>query len=186
MKILCFGDSNTFGYDPRSAFGSRYSHENRWVDIIQTKTGWDLINGGQNGREIPHRSFELASFQELIDRHTPDRLLVMLGTNDLLQGVGLNTIAVRMETFLQQVPCPVVLIAPPPLQRGAWVEDDTLSASSCLLAETYRLLAERLQIPFIDSGVWGIELTFDGVHFSESGHRIFADHLIAALDTLPR
>ena len=26
MKILCFGDSNTYGYDPRGYFGGRYDH----------------------------------------------------------------------------------------------------------------------------------------------------------------
>ena len=29
MKVICFGDSNTFGYDPRSWFGSRYTSDSR-------------------------------------------------------------------------------------------------------------------------------------------------------------
>ena len=35
-------------------------------------------------------------------------------------------------------------------------------------------LARRLGIGFVDAGQWGVEMTFDGVHFTESGHRAFA------------
>ena len=181
MKILCFGDSNTFGYDPRSPIGSRYEADHRWVDILQAKTGWNMINAGQNGREIPRRNFELETVRDLIHRHSPDRILVMLGTNDLLQGAAPETVAARMEAFLQQLPESVILIGPPPLQKGAWVEDDALAASSRLLRKAYQQLAEHMQVPFVDSGEWGIELAFDGVHFSESGHHVFADHLISIL-----
>ena len=34
MRVCCFGDSNTYGYDPRSFLGGRYAAENRWVDIL--------------------------------------------------------------------------------------------------------------------------------------------------------
>ena len=29
MKVICFGDSNTYGYDPRSYFGGRYPRDSR-------------------------------------------------------------------------------------------------------------------------------------------------------------
>ena len=181
MKVLCYGDSNTFGYDPRSLLGSRYEPENRWVDIVAAQTGWEIINAGQNGREIPRRSFELESARELIGQHKPDLTVIMLGTNDLLQGADPDTVTARMEAFLRSLPGSLFLVAPPPMQRGAWVPDDRLVACSRLLGSLYRALAQRLGIPFADAADWGIELTFDGVHFSENGHRTFADHLIAEL-----
>ena len=181
MKILCFGDSNTFGYDPRSFFGSRYDEKHRWVDIVQDRTGFTMINAGQNGREIPHRSFEFEAVQGLIRQYNPDGIIVMLGTNDLLQSTDLDTIAARMEAFLKARTLPVLLITPPPLQRGAWVEADSLVSDSQLLGDRYRELAEHLRISFADSNAWGIELTFDGVHFSESGHCAFADRLTEIL-----
>ena len=181
MKLLCFGDSNTFGYDPRSVFGSQYGKEDRWTDILQAQTGHDVVNAGQNGREIPRRSFELDSAIQLISRHDPDLILVMLGTNDLLQGVDPETVAARMETFLKQLPEPVLLVAPPPLQRGTWVTDDDLVTRSRMLGQVYRDLSERLKIPFADSSEWGVDLTFDGVHFTEAGHHTFAAHLIQFL-----
>ena len=53
MKVICFGDSNTYGYDPRGYLGGRYEADCRWVDILATETGWTVSNLGQNGREIP-------------------------------------------------------------------------------------------------------------------------------------
>lgn len=53
INVICFGDSNTYGYDPRSYLGGRYGPDSRWVDILAEKTGWTICNMGQNGREIP-------------------------------------------------------------------------------------------------------------------------------------
>lgn len=63
------------------------------------------------------------------------------------------------------------------MKRGAWVPTDDLVCASLQLGEEYRLLAEKLNITFIDTRNWNIELAFDGVHFTENGHRIFADRL---------
>ena len=102
----------------------------------------------------------------------------MLGTNDLLQGANAGEIARRMDLFLSTVSGPeVLLLAPPPLGRGEWVSDEALIARSCRLAEEYRLLAQDRGIRFLDAGEWDIPLAFDGVHFTEEGHRLFAEKL---------
>ena len=177
MRILCFGDSNTYGYDPRGFFGDRYGAGDRWVDLLAKKTGHKCINAGANGREIPRNPYALRSLTE----HAPvDIFLVMLGTNDLLQGASAKETAVRMEVFLNQLlsHCKrILLAAPPPMKRGAWVPTDGLVTESIQLAEEYKLLAEKLNIPFVDTRHWNIELTFDGVHFTEEGHHAFAENL---------
>ena len=177
MRILCFGDSNTYGYDPRGFFGDRYGAEDRWVDLLAKKTGHEYINAGTNGREIPRNPYAL----RLVEQYTPvDVFLVMLGTNDLLQGATAKEAATRMEAFMNQM-LPhgkqILLVAPPPMKRGAWVPTDELVAESINLAEEYKLLAEKLNIPFVDTRHWNIELAFDGVHFTESGHHTFAENL---------
>ena len=55
MRILCFGDSNTYGFDPRSCLGDRYPAEIRWPERLAAVSGWQGRNVGLNGREIPHR-----------------------------------------------------------------------------------------------------------------------------------
>ena len=177
MRILCFGDSNTYGYHPRGFFGDRYGPEDRWVDLLAKQTGHECINAGANGREIPRNPYAL----RLLTEHAPvDIFLVMLGTNDLLQGATAKETATRMEAFLNSLlpHCQqILLVAPPPMKRGAWVPTDELVAESINLAEEYKFLAEKLNIPFVDTRHWNIELTFDGVHFAEEGHHTFAENL---------
>ena len=177
MRILCFGDSNTYGYDPRGFFGDRYGVEDRWVDLLAKQTGHECINAGATGREIPRNPYAL----RLVEQYTPvDVFLVMLGTNDLLQGASAKEAATRLEVFMNQMlpHCKqILLVAPPPMKRGAWVPTDGLVTESIQLAEEYKFLAEKMNIPFVDTRHWNIELTFDGVHFTEEGHHAFAENL---------
>ena len=177
MRILCFGDSNTYDYDPRGFFGDRYGAEDRWVDLLAKQTGHECINAGANGRNIPRNPYAL----RLLNEHAPvDIFLVMLGTNDLLQGASAKEAAARMEAFLNPLlpHCSqILLVAPPPMKRGVWVPADELVAESIHLAAEYNSLAENLNIPFVDTREWNIELTFDGVHFTEEGHHTFEENL---------
>ena len=182
MRVLCYGDSNTYGYDPRGYLADRYPAKSRWVDILASKTGWAFQNEGQNGRDIPGSLFRYQRAAELLSENPPDVFLVMLGTNDLLQGVSAEEISSRMESFLRYIQpmCKrIVLLAPPPMKRGAWVTEDSLIAESVKLAGQYQCLSKRLGIFFADAGQWGIPLAFDGVHFSEAGNRAFAEGLYA-------
>ena len=181
MRILFFGDSNTYGYDPRGFFGDRYAAANRWVDLFTKRTGYEVINAGANGREIPRNPYAIKLLTELQE---VDIFFVMLGTNDLLQGASAMEATTRMEAFLSQLLpyCQrIMLVSPPPMKRGAWVSSDTMVTESVRLAEEYRLIAEKLSIHFIDTRSWNIELAFDGVHFTEEGHHSFANHLMEVI-----
>lgn len=188
MRVLCFGDSNTYGYDPRSYLGDRYGAEDRWVDLLAQKSGWEFINAGQNGREIPRREREFQSFEQLLDRSLPlDLVLVMLGGNDLLQGKHPEGVSARMEAFLRRVPMDlrqIVLLAPPPMQPGAWITRPQLLSDSVELISRYRELSQALGTRFVDPSGWNIGLTFDGVHFTGEGHRTFAEQLYPILAAL--
>lgn len=181
MKILCFGDSNTYGYDPRSYFGSQYPVQHRWVDILSEKLNCTAINAGENGREIPRREGELYRFNLMITNQNPlDLLTIMLGGNDLLQGNPVDVVVNRMEQFLKHInldKSKILLIGPPPMKLGEWVPTQTLIDASKALNHEYKLLAQHLGVHFADAGEWEISMTFDGVHFTEEGHRAFAEGL---------
>ncbi|MDE7262820.1 MAG: arylesterase, partial [Oscillospiraceae bacterium] len=70
--------------------------------------------------------------------------------------------------------CEVLLIAPPPMELGAGVSDPKALDESRRLACRYKNLAQKLGIRFADAGIWEVGLAFDGVHFSDMGHRAFA------------
>ncbi len=181
MKLLCFGDSNTYGYDPRSYFGSQYGPAHRWVDLIAKSLGCTAVNAGENGREIPRREGELLRFDRMLSNQKPlDLLIVMLGGNDLLQGNSVDTVVKRMEFFLEHIDLEkskILLIGPPPMQRGEWVPTQSLIDASKALSVKYKSLAVRVGVRFADAGEWNIPLTFDGVHFTTEGHRAFSQGL---------
>lgn len=69
------------------------------------------------------------------------------------------------------------LLSPPRMKRGAWVEEDRICRESESLGKEYQKVAEKLDIKFTDTGKWKIPVLFDGVHFSEEGHRKFAEEM---------
>lgn len=176
MNVICFGDSNTFGYDPASMFGDPYDREHRWVELLADRTGWNVKNMGTNGREIPEEPVSVPGDTDLF--------IVMLGTNDLLQFWRPEDAAEKMEAFLTGLKLPpekILLIAPPPMAFGAWVQDQELIDDSVSLAKHYRTLADRLGVRFADAGQWHVPLAFDGVHLTEEGHLAFAQGLFREL-----
>ena len=184
-RILCIGDSNTWGYDPRSFGGGRYPAGVRWTDRLP---GCEVRNNGINGRTIPDRR-EYPDAERLLRSGEYDAAAVMLGTNDLLQGVSAAEAGAAMERFLAfLLPAAgetrLLLIAPPPLRPGDWVTDGRQIEGSEQLAGVYRALARRLGVAFADAGAWGVELSFDGVHFTAEGHAAFAEGLADVLTDL--
>ena len=74
VRIFCFGDSNTYGYDARSRLGERLPAGERWPEILAEQYGWEIQNEGMNGRKIPGEAWSLAGF---------DRALLNWGETDL-------------------------------------------------------------------------------------------------------
>ena len=146
MNVICFGDSNTYGYDPRSYLGGRYDPDSRWVDILAAKTGWTVRNMGENGREIPTSAPDFPADTDL--------LIVMIGINDLLQGRSPEQAAERLNRFLSGISLDrskILLIAPLPVKRGAWVPDQQLIDDSHAFAQLCQTMAEQLGIHFANA-----------------------------------
>lgn len=183
-QIVCIGDSNTWGYDPRGFGGGRYPAAVRWTAQLDSLPQWVIHNLGENGREIPHSAFALRLLGQQLEALAPlDGMCLMLGSNDLLCGASPAAAAARMEDLLDRLGAygaPLLLIAPPPFCPGTWVAEEQLTHSSARLAGLYRTLAQDKAIAFADAGEWDIPLAFDGVHFTEEGHRRFAEQAQAA------
>lgn len=194
-RILCWGDSNTYGYDPQSPLGGRYPPQVRWTDqLAALRPGREVWNWGENGREILRRPWELQRLEEALQKAAPvDGVVIMLGSNDLLQmsPPRAEVAEARMGALIAWLQARrgqgtrILLTAPPPMRRGAWVGEDALVEASRTLAQRYRALAGALGIPFADAGAWEVELAFDGVHFTPRGHQAFGrgmDRALRALD----
>ena len=146
------------------------------MDILAEETGWTVRNLGENGREIPATAPDFPADTDL--------LIVMLGINDLLQGRSPEQAAERLNRFLSGISLDrskILLIAPLPVKRGAWVPDQQLIDDSHAFAQLCQTMAEQLGIHFANAGKWDIPLAYDGVHFTEQGHRAFAAGLLEEL-----
>ncbi len=180
MKIICLGDSNTYGYDPRGFGGGRFPADIRWTARLADRTGWEIENLGENGREIPHTAYALSILDDQLRIRRPfDGVCVMLGANDLLCGASPVAAAARMDTLLDRLAAfgaPLLVLVPPRFRMGDWVQNEALIAASAKLAEYCEALAWEKKLAFADAEAWDIPTAFDGVHFTEQGHIRFAEH----------
>ncbi len=90
-SVLCFGDSNTYGYDGLN-YGIRFPRDIRWPGVMQTVLGekYLVIEEGLSGRTIfmddnvTGRMSGMSYLEPCLDSHRPLNLvIIMLGTNDL-------------------------------------------------------------------------------------------------------
>ncbi len=189
-KLILYGDSNTYGYDPRDFFGGRYEEDIRWAGIVKRELEgrYDVIEEGMNGRCSPRVSDGL--FQELVRiTNAEDVLAMMLGTNDILltSRPDVSRAVERVEQILNYVKehCTgkFILIAPP------YISDSYLDLQpyhDCSVEMNRRFLELALQynIAAMDAGSWNIPMGSDGVHFTEQGHLEFAKRFLQNLHTI--
>ncbi len=185
MKILCYGDSNTYGFDPRltADFSDRLPKAARWTGILDSDPRFSVVNAGLNGRQFPHDRAGFAYLAKLLaDNSDADLVVIMLGTNDLfmMHPADCRAIAARADAMFEAVPALLerrVLLICPPLPnlrpdgfRRALAEAKGLSAA---LAE----VAAARGAEFVDAGLWGCAVYPDDVHLTEAGHMTFARRL---------
>jgi len=176
MKIICYGDSNTYGYDGDGIFGARFSDGERWPELLGRMLGCEVFNCGLNGRRVPRYQRVLDADLALLRRCGERALiLVMLGTNDLLAEASPADTAAHMRAFLTALTaalpeCAVLLVSPPPVE----LEAGAFGAAFSALAAEYETLARELGLLYADASAWQIPTGGDGVHFSARGHRLFA------------
>ena len=191
-RILCFGDSLTWGFDPEKR--NRISEDKRWTGVLQNLLGdgCQVIEEGQNGRTIatedPAEGEKngIRYILPCLESQSPlDLMIVMLGTNDLKQKFGYSAmdIAGEMQLFLEKVQAythfrmndqmKILLIAPPIIGengQGSWLDDcfDFARASkvSAELFAWYQQLADRYHCYFLDAGKVVQTSPADGVHLA--------------------
>ena len=185
-EIVCYGDSNTYGYDAADIFGGPLPPEERWPTILGVLLGCETVNCGMNGRTVPRYPRQQDADLRLIARNSGcDLLITMLGTNDLLLGFDADDTAESMKSFLrtamQTLPnVDILLVAPPP---SAMIPEGC-EADFAYLAELLSDAAHELGIHFTDAGLWAVDMACDGVHFSPEGHRRFAECIANCIRTI--
>jgi lysophospholipase L1-like esterase len=196
--IVCYGDSNTWGYNPAS--GKRFPPEVRWTGVMARELGdhYRVIEEGLNGRTTrwddplePGRN-GLTYLAPCLESHHPlDMVLIMLGTNDLKQRFrlsasdiaesagGLAAIAKQAAQNAAGESPQVLLIAPPAVTTLTDLDEMFAGAEpkSRLFSRYYRLAAGWNGASFFDAGSVIESSPLDGIHFEAKAHRILGEAL---------
>ena len=102
-RVLCYGDSNTYGYDP--ARDGRYGETERYPRVLQALLGseWAVIEEGLPGRTavfddpITEAMNGLKTINPVLMSHAPlDTVTIMLGTNDSKARFGCNSYLIAL------------------------------------------------------------------------------------------
>ena len=180
-RILCFGDSNTYGFNPEDPIENRYPPTERWPEILAARTGWEAVNMGVNGRRIPHAKKEVELAVSQIQEMLPaDCIIIMLGSNDIdpMGYPSADKIASRMRSFLSTLKksfpeLSIYLVAPPQVEIPlAHIQEVFWE-----LAPKYRQLAITMGIHFASAISWRLPLSPDGAHLSAEAHSAFATEM---------
>ncbi len=189
--ILCYGDSNTWGFDPAS--GRRFPEPKRWPGVLrrQLPDAW-VVEEGLGGRTTvledpwePGRNGEVYLLPCLATHAPIDLVVIMLGTNDVKgcfprDAAGIAAGAARLvDLALRSQAGPgggapqVLLVAPPPVTApGPLQEVWGFSAASVErskdLARLYRAVAGSRACAFLDAGAFAAVSPLDGVHLDEA------------------
>jgi lysophospholipase L1-like esterase len=200
--VLCYGDSNTWGY--LATEGERLGRWERWPGVLQRELGDDVhvIEEGLNGRttafDVPEESHRngLVFLPATLESHAPvDLLVLFLGVNDLFlpfpltawrvaHAVGaLVDAARRSEWGPGGGPPAVVVMVPPPFgDLGAnrpWSPHG--QEESTRLGEEFRTMATEHECEVVDLTGSVAFAVPDGVHFDAGGHRTIGLLLAARL-----
>ena len=197
IKILCYGDSNTWGYIPGTDH-QRFSKEERWTGVLQRMLGdkFEIIEEGLNSRTLisvdKRKDKEGRSGAEYLlpclDTHDPiDLVIIMLGTNELKTEYYRNPKEIGEifeEIFVKKIisrksvcrnTTPKLLIITPPLITKENQKFIGGKEKSEKLNDIYEDIAIRNECEFMGNEDW--EVGEDGVHLSRDGHRILASKL---------
>ena len=184
-RVLIYGDSNTYGYDPGDFFGGRYPKKERWTTILQEKLKdtHELIVDGMNGRQIPDVSRNQGYLEQLIRENRPlDLFAFMLGTNDILMTnpPDASVPAAKMNQFLdwlkeRDAASQILVIAPPYIGADGDAYLKACHKESQIMNRIFGKTAADHDVLFVNAGQWNIGLAWDQVHLSRQGCICFAE-----------
>lgn len=195
-RILCFGDSNTYGYPPGG--GPRMDAQTRWPCLLGAKLHCQVLEEGVCGRvafyhDAGPQEQTLRALKRALVRHAPiDGIVLMLGTNDCRSACApdAQAIACRIGHFVQcahqhSPKAKVLLIAPPPVLpcEDAVIGPTTQRAAalSRALPSQLFLLAQREGCLFLDAGRFIAVSPVDGVHLDSASHAALAEAVAQVL-----
>jgi len=205
--ILCYGDSNTWGYNPDGS--GRYPKHIRWPSVLQKELGeeFDVIAEGLNGRttvwDDPVRAVngDIRNGKKYLlpclNTHKPiDLVILFLGSNDLKPRYNVTSFDIaqsvemlvniikKSETGPNSTSPEVLVIIPPPILIPKDVQH-----LDFLIPEYEKAIEKSKQFPetftsvlngkchLFDSSKYIKTSEIDGMHLDPESHAILGKEL---------
>ena len=190
-RIVCYGDSNTWGSDP--ATRDRFPPDVRWTGVLARELGdgYQVLEEGLPGRttvwddplELGRNG--LTYLRPCLESHRPlDLVTIMLGTNDLKRRFGVSASDIAQGAALlvdvtqhyarrdDGSPAAVLLMAPPPVARLSLFDRmfEGAEEKSREFGRYFRMVAEWNCVPLLDAGEVMRSSDVDGIHFDAKEH----------------
>ena len=208
--ILCYGDSNTYGYNPENGF--RYPYDLRWTSILEKNMEGRarVIPEGLNGRttcfedEIRPGRNGFAYLEPCLHSHG-HLVVLMLGTNDLkirfqLTPVDIGKAIERLVKKILEItpqkredgkPSEILLVSPiligeniREVADGETMGFERAYEYSKRLASVYKEWADLYGIHFMDAAQFAEPSEKDACHLSAEGHRKLGEAISKACENI--
>ena len=204
-RVLCFGDSNTYGYDP--ARDGRYGDDERYPMVLQDLLGdgWSVVEEGLPGRTavfddpITEGMNGLRVITPILMSHAPlDTVTIMLGTNDSKERFGCNSHlislgivrlvkkALHTECWRDNTRPDVLVIVPPSItpEYDHLIFKDAMGTGchercAGIAAQLEPMLKDIANVRFLDANTLpGAGCSpLDGMHMTVQSHKVLAKAL---------
>ncbi len=201
-KILCFGDSNTYGYIPNN--GARYDKNTRWTGVLSLLSHgkFEIIEDGCNNRTAfaANPAGKIFTGHEILPELLTDdfdAVVLAIGINDtqFLYNLSSIEIASGVEKLINivKVKSPqakIILVAPSILTdyvlngNFACLFDRTSIEKSRQLPLLYKKIAEKQNIEFLDLNSVAKTSSLDGLHYAPEQHLKIAQAIFTILSEL--
>lgn len=199
-KIVCYGDSNTFGYNPKD--NSQFDENTRWTAILQKNLGaeYEVINEGmcdRTGFVDNPKGFEFSA-----QRHFPkmlseieniDILILAIGTNDFQfqYDISIDTIEKGLGNLIKlaQSKAKNIIIIPPVVLSEKVLEgffklqfDEKSIIKSKEYVRVYKNFADLYHCNYFDINKIANPSDFDGLHYDENSHKVIGNTLTGFIE----
>lgn len=201
-KILCYGDSNTYGFNPIDF--SMFDENTRWTALLKKNliNDYEVIEEGMCDRTgfVNNPKGFLYSAQ----RHFPkfisktkniDILILAIGTNDLQTqyDISFSLIEKGLENLIEaaQDKAKEIILIPPVILsetifNGYFKDqfDEISITKSKKVVKAYKKLAKIYNCKIFDINDFTAPSDIDGLHYDEISHKLITEKLTEFINNL--
>lgn len=206
IRILCYGDSNTWGENPNT--GERYASNERWTGRLQDLlgNGYEIIEEGLCGRSTiferenrPGRNGKPYLLPCVMSHSPIDMVILNLGTNDFKnESITADDVANGNEELVriikehawdknEQVPKLILVCVPNIDESNNYVRDKGMAGVEEKIAQLpaeMKKLAEKYNAGFVNLQDFVKPSQRDGCHLESDAHKKIAEILFEKINEI--